>query len=106
METLWIGWTTLDTKDSAEALARGLVKARLAACVQIDGPIQSVYRWQGAVEQGAEWRLWVKFPGSKASALEQWLAEQHPYETPQWVALPAESVGAAYHAWARESTGD
>ncbi len=104
MDALWIGWTTIDSLEKARSLARGLVETSLAACVQIDGPMTAVYRWQGNLEESAEWRLWVKFPESRATAIERWLAEHHPYETPQWVAVSASSVGPAYHAWALEGT--
>ena len=52
--------TTCDDEQKAEALARALVEQRLAACVQIDGPIKSVYRWNGKVEVEREWRCTIK----------------------------------------------
>jgi len=52
--------TTTDAAEKAEALARGAVAARVAACAQISGPVTSVYRWRGAVETAAEWRVQFK----------------------------------------------
>ena len=52
--------TTTDAKDKAQELAQHLVKLRLAACVQIDGPLESVYRWEDQIETSSEWRLTIK----------------------------------------------
>ena len=52
--------TTTDSKQQAEQIAQTLVEQRLAACVQIAGPIQSVYRWQGNIEQAEEWHCTIK----------------------------------------------
>ena len=85
-------------------MAAGLVAARLAACVQVDGPIRSHYIWEGRAEKSREWRLWVKFPSSRARAVEAWLKQHHPYSTPQWLAVPAARVAEPYRAWALENT--
>ena len=81
--TLMIGTTTVATRPDAERLARGLVESRLAACAQIDGPITSVYHWQGKIETTAEFRITIKFTASNAAALETWLRDNHPYDTPE-----------------------
>jgi len=52
--------TTTDSLAGAEGLARGIVGARLGACVQIVGPIRSIYRWEGEVHSEQEWQCWVK----------------------------------------------
>lgn len=96
---LMIGWTTTDRRDVAERLARGLVEAGLAACVQVSGPIVSTYRWEGRLETAEEFRLAVKFAASRADDVAQWLAANHPYDTPQWVAVRAAAVGEKYLKW-------
>jgi uncharacterized protein involved in tolerance to divalent cations len=52
--------TTTDSAEAAEELGRGIVEARLGACVQIVGPIRSLYRWEGGVQNDQEWQCWVK----------------------------------------------
>lgn len=93
------GWTTVETQEAALKLAEDLVAARMAACVQIEGPITSVYRWKEAVESGEEWRLLVKFPAARAAAVAAWLRRHHPYETPEWVVGTASHGLPDYAAW-------
>jgi len=101
---LMIGWTTVSTKEDAERLAQGLVEQSLAACVQIEGPIRSVYRWEGKVEVSEEFRLLVKFIPARGRALESWLLAHHPYETPEWLVVRAEQVAEKYLSWARANS--
>lgn len=96
---IFVGWTTVASAAAAHKLSAALVKARLATCVQVDGPITSHYRWQGRQERTKEWRLWVKFPANKAKALEAWLNAHHPYSTPQWLAVEAKIVAKSYRQW-------
>jgi len=97
---LLVGTTTVSERADADRLARGLVENRLAACVQIDGPITSVYSWQDKLETAPEFRLTVKFPAANAAALETWLRANHPYDTPEWIATPACFVSDKYLSWA------
>ncbi len=108
MAAMWIAWTTVDSREAAERLARTAVEHRLAACVQIDGPITSVYRWQGKTEQTEEWRLTFKCSPEQLSLLEARVHAEHPYATPEWIAVRAEHVGEKYLNWAFEgsSLGD
>lgn len=91
-DTLLIGWTTVDSAVGAQQLARALLESGLAACVQITAGITSVYRWEGAVQADAEWRVTVHFFASQSTAIEAYLDAQHPYDTPQWVVVRAEYV--------------
>jgi periplasmic divalent cation tolerance protein len=95
--------TTLPDPEQAASLARALVSSGLAACVQID-PIRSIYRWQGQVQEEAEWRLSIKTRHSLYAPLEQWLREHHPYDTPEVVCLPIVDGSASYLHWVAEST--
>jgi periplasmic divalent cation tolerance protein len=97
---LMIGWTTVAERSHAEELARGLLEARLVACVQIEGPISSWYRWEGKVESAAEFRLMVKFIPARAGAVQHWVLQHHPYTTPEWVVVRAENVSEKYLSWA------
>jgi periplasmic divalent cation tolerance protein len=75
--------TTMDREESAELLARGIVDARLAACVQIVGPIRSLYWWEGLIDDTREWQLVIKTTSEHLSALEAHIKENHSYDTPE-----------------------
>src|SRR3954470_19014071 len=74
--------------EDAERLARALVEARVAACVNIVSGVRSFYRWKGAVEDAAECLLVIKSSRSLFDALCAVLQKAHPYEVPEIVALP------------------
>lgn len=99
--TLWIGWTTVEASSDAERLARELLEAGLAACVQLDGPIRSYYVWHEQQECAQEYRLVIKFPQHLLDTLTAWMLENHPYETPQWVCTPVSAL-PAYAGWAHQ----
>lgn len=99
METVWIGWTTTDSAERAEDLARGAVEAGLAACAQVEGPVLSFYRWEGRLERSPEWRVAFKFPRSNAEALSEWVRSHHSYAEPQWIAVEACETLPGYAAW-------
>jgi periplasmic divalent cation tolerance protein len=99
-----IAWTTLANREQAEELARAAIEQRLAACVQIDGPIVSHYLWQGRPERAEEFRLCFKFLPAQQKALEVWLFAHHSYDTPEWIVLRAESVGEKYLSWAKANS--
>ncbi len=99
-DTLLIGWTTVDSEAAAQTLARGLVEQGLAACVQIDSGVHSVYRWEGHLQSECEWRLMVKFAASRSNELLAYLEANHPYDVPEWVVVRAEEVAPKYLKWA------
>ncbi len=96
---MMIGWTTTASRADAERLARGLVEAGLGACAQVSGPISSVYRWEGKVEEAEEFRLTVKFAAGRADEIAAWIAHHHGYDTPQWVTVRADAVMEKYLKW-------
>jgi periplasmic divalent cation tolerance protein len=98
---LMLGWTTVGKIEDAQRLARGMVERRLAACVQIEGALRSLYVWENKMEESEEYRLLVKFIPARGRELEKWLTEHHPYETPEWVVVRAEHVSEKYLSWAR-----
>jgi len=99
--------TTLADKGSAEKLASQLVERRLAACVNIVGPIHSIYRWKGNIDRADEYLLVVKTTAEQASRLQAALKELHPYELPEHVELSVEGGSEAYLAWiAAEVSGE
>jgi periplasmic divalent cation tolerance protein len=94
--------TTTERREDAEVLARGLVEARLAACVQVIGPIQSVYRWRGAIETAQEWQCWAKSRRDLYAEIEAAIRRLHPYEVPEILAVPVLAGGESYLAWVDE----
>ncbi len=99
-----VAWTAVANSADAARLARGAVEARLAACVQVDGPVISHYVWQGRREHAQEYRLVFKFLPEQAAALEAWVLSRHPYDTPEWVVVRAEHVSEKYLSWARATS--
>ena len=95
--------TTLPTEEAAEILATQLVEEKLAACVQVSGPIESTYLWEGAIERAEEWYCHCKAPAERRDALMARIKELHPYEVPEIIALSTEAVDAEYLAWAKNS---
>ncbi len=98
---LQISTTTGDRHD-AERIATELVSRRLAACVQISGPIHSTYRWQGKVETAEEWLCVAKTQRGQLAAIQQLISELHPYEVPEIIATPIVDGSPAYLAWLNE----
>jgi periplasmic divalent cation tolerance protein len=97
--------TTVGTRQDAERIAAQLVEQRLAGCVQINGPIQSTYRWQGAVETTEEWTCVAKTCNLQFAAIERLLADLHPYDVPELVATPITAGSDAYLKWLKEQLG-
>ncbi|MFE6779579.1 divalent-cation tolerance protein CutA [Streptomyces sp. NPDC057702] len=96
--------TTTDAGEKADALARGAVAARVAACAQISGPVSSVYRWRGEVVAEREWQVLFKTTAARFEALAAHLRAAHGYDTPEIVATPVTHGDPAYLAWVVEET--
>jgi periplasmic divalent cation tolerance protein len=90
---------TAGSSEEAERIAAALVEDGLAACVNIVGPIRSVYRWRGAVERAEEHLLVIKARRASFAALSARVHELHSYDTPEVVALPITAAAEAYLAW-------
>jgi len=97
--------TTTEKKDDAEAIARTLVEKRLAACVQIVGPVTSVYRWQGQIETAAEFQVIAKSRRELFAQIEQAIGEVHPYDVPEILVVPVDEGSREYLAWVDEEVG-
>lgn len=98
--------TTVGDKPVAEKLASQLVERRLAACVNVVGPVQSVYRWQGSIERSQEYLLIIKTGAEQASRLHSAFKELHPYELPEHVEVSVEGGSEAYLAWVTAEVAD
>jgi periplasmic divalent cation tolerance protein len=95
--------TTVGNSADAERIAEALVEKRLSGCVQIAGPITSVYRWQGDVHRDQEWRCTIKTTAELMGQVIGFIKEIHPYETPEILCLPILFAHPDYERWLRES---
>ncbi len=96
--------TTVPDDARAESLAAKLVEERLAACVNIHGPMTSIYRWKGELERDAERQLIIKTTRDRVPALEARIKSLHSYELPEFVIVPIEGGSDAYLDWVRRET--
>lgn len=94
--------TTLPSA-AAESLAKTILNLRLAACVQISSPHQSLYFWEGKLETGSECTLLFKTRPSLLAKLEATVRQHHPYELPEWIVFSA-SASTDYSSWVEAST--
>ena len=96
--------TTAPTKEDAAKIATALLEQRLAACVQILGPIESRYWWNGTIEQSPEWLCLIKTIRGKFTAVDAAIRANHSYEVPEIVACPIELGSEPYLDWLRSET--
>lgn len=101
---VWLVVTTLPDEATARSVAQALVERRLAACVSVQSPCWSVYRWQGAVDSAMEVPVVAKVTPTGYPALEAALRALHPYELPEIVALPVVAGLPGYLAWVGSET--
>ncbi|HEY5174165.1 MAG TPA: divalent-cation tolerance protein CutA [Terriglobales bacterium] len=99
MTTARIVLTTIGQKQDAEKLALQLVERRLAACVNIVGPIRSVYRWKQKISNEQEYLLVIKTTAEHAAQLHATFKELHPYDLPECVELAVHGGSEDYLAW-------
>jgi periplasmic divalent cation tolerance protein len=97
---MFVAWTTVASREEADRLAANVIERRLAACVQIDGPIVSYFRWEGKIDHATEFRLTFKCRLEQLVALETHVLARHPYAIPEWIAIRADRVSEKYLSWA------
>lgn len=95
---------TCPTAEVAEKIGKTLIEDRLAACVQIGQPIQSIYRWNGVIEKGTEVSVSIKTQESCFDALCLKIGQIHPFEIPQIISIPISRGTEAYLAWLDQET--
>src|ERR1051325_8662914 len=93
-----------DDDSRTDELARTLVDERLAACVNVHGPMTSTCRWKGTVEREAERQILIKTTTAHVGEIEPRFRPTPPYELPEFIVVRPESVSEAYGAWVREET--
>ena len=98
--------STAGSAEEAEALAAALVERRLAACVQVVGPIRSTYRWEGRVQVDEEHLLLCKVPEERLEEAIAAIEELHGYDVPEVLAFRVESGSRAYLEWVERETGE
>lgn len=91
--------TTVAESEEAESLARKIIEAKLAVCVQILPPMQSVYFWENAVQTDLEHLLLIKTLADKFDELKSFIQTNHKYETPEIIAIKAAAVAENYLGW-------
>jgi periplasmic divalent cation tolerance protein len=91
--------TTCGKSEDAEKLAQGLIEKRLAACVNVVSGVRSYYRWQGKIENDAEFLLIVKTARGLVDQLRLELEKLHPYELPELIVAPIIDGSPNYLAW-------
>ena len=98
-----IGLCTVPDRDTATRIAEALVTEQLAACVNIIPAIQSVYRWEGAVEHDEELLLLIKTSSAVWSRLEERILALHPYELPEIISVRIQDGNKNYLNWITNS---
>jgi periplasmic divalent cation tolerance protein len=105
MSDILLVFTNLPDAASAQKLARQLIEAHAAACVNQLAPCTSSYRWKDKIESATEVPLLIKTTRAAYPRLEELIREAHPYELPEIIAVPADAGLPAYLSWVREETG-
>ena len=96
--------TTINDPQKAEDIGRSLVREKLVACWQIAGPIRSIYRWKGVIEETDEWYCIMKTKETLYHVVEEAIRKLHPYEVPEIIAVPIRDAYENYTAWVKRET--
>lgn len=96
--------STAPDEASARRIARALLEARVAACVNLLPGVASTYWWQGRIEEAPEWLLLIKSTRARLPALQATLREAHPYDVPECIALDIAGGLPDYLQWLAQQT--
>jgi len=106
MTELLLVMTSLPDRDAAKVLAKRLIDGHLAACVQLQPSVQSIYRWEGRICEEQEVVLVAKTTAEKWSAISAFIKQNHPYDVPEIIAQPLTHSDTDYARWViAETTG-
>ena len=95
--------TTSNQKHDLESLAKLLIEKRMAACVQILGPITSIYSWEGKIEQDTEWQCLIKTRHELYGKIEDLIKQEHSYKVPEILVFPISEGNPDYMNWIDEN---
>ena len=95
--------TTTDAREDAERLARDLVERRVAACVQVLGPMESRYWWEGRLESATEWLCLAKTTADRVDEVVAAIEEAHSYDTPEVLVTGVVGGNGRYLRWVEET---
>jgi periplasmic divalent cation tolerance protein len=98
-------FTTTGNREEAQRIAAELVDHRLAACVQISGPITSYYRWEGKLETSQEWLVTIKTTRDSYDTVEELIRKVHLYDVPEILATPVVAGSQDYLEWVEKEIG-
>jgi periplasmic divalent cation tolerance protein len=98
-----LAFSTFPDEETARKISRELVTENVAACANIIPQIESIYRWQGQIEQGNETLVLFKTTAAGFAAFEEKLKALHPYEVPEIICTPIDRGSAAYLEWVRQN---
>ena len=104
MDEIWLVMTNAPDRKTARKIAALLVDRKLAACVNIVGACESVYRWEGKVETAREVQIQIKTMAECYAEVEATIQASHPYQLPEIVAWPLAAGLPTYLAWIRAET--
>ncbi len=106
MDSIYLIITTMPTHDEALRLSEELVKSDLAACVQIQAPCNSIYKWKDALETTVEYPLHIKTSSKQKLAVQQLITNTHPYEVPEIITIELSDVNQNYADWVAKQTSE
>lgn len=106
MKNIIVLHTTVENIEDARKMAQELLNLRLIACAQIDGPIESMYRWNDSIQTEKEYRLSVKSTDDLASQVVEKIKTLHPYEVPEIVGHPLTYCLEEYQNWVKSEVND
>lgn len=99
MDSIYLVITTFPSKEEAIRIANQIIENQLGACVQIQEPCTSIYKWNGIVETSLEFPMHIKTSDSKKEALKTFIKENHSYEVPEILAIKLNDVSKDYADW-------
>lgn len=97
---------TVPTRDVADTITRALLEKKLAACVNIAGPVTSVYEWEGSIQEDTEYQLFIKTTQACADDTYQCVKQHHPYDVPEWLVIDNISGSKPYIDWLTTTVSD
>lgn len=103
-DEVFLAFSTFPDIETARKISRELVTDKFAACANIIPAIESIYRWQGKIEQGNETLVLFKTTAARFAAFQEKLKSLHPYDVPEIIACPVDKALPEYLRWVIDSS--